>query len=154
MIKQGTIPKDQMTQEEQMRVAKEKQEKAQRPPEPIEKAQMMLAQAEIQKAQADIAEVRSKTSDRMEKVKLEMIKLQQKEREVQLKERESMLKIQKEQNQQILDAIKGQSEDVKVQAEALATLIKSTGADAYISPRLIKAIEEQTNIVLEEQKEL
>jgi len=154
MIKQGSIPKDQMTKEEQMRVAKEKQEKASRPPEPIEQAQMMLAKAEIQKAQADIAEVKSKTSDRMEKVKLEMIKLQQKEREVQLKERESMLKIQKEQNQQILDAIKGQSEDVKVQAEALATLIKATGADAYLSPSIIKAIDEQTKIVLEEQQEL
>jgi len=154
MIKQGAIPKDQMTQEEQQRVAKEKKDKAQRPPEPIEKAQMMLAKAEIQKAQADIAEVKSKTSDRMEKVKLEMIKLQQKEREVQLKERESMLKIQKEQNQQILDAIKGQSEDVKVQAEALATLIKATGADAYLSPTIMKAIDEQAQIVLEEQKEL
>lgn len=154
LLKQGMIPFDQMTEDEQAQA----QQAAQQPQEPS--AEMVLAQAEMQKAQADMlaqqtkqqelqlraADVQAKYQGQAEKLQsetaLNMAKVEQGQQQIDMQAQQQQQAQQLEMMRLLLEQQKAQADEVAKLASALKSIKDATGADAIVSPTAARAYEE------------
>jgi len=154
-LQNGTIPFDQMTEEEQA----EARQAAQQPPEPS--PDMLFAQAEMQKAEADMAAQQNKQTE----LQIQAAKLQaeaqgrtdklQSETAVNIakvEQGQQSLDLQAQQQQftQMLEMQKAMMNELATQAKALKDLKDATGADAIINQNVAKAYDNVANNLTDE----
>jgi hypothetical protein len=89
-IRNGTIPQEQLTNEE-LQAIQEQQQNQQQQPDPM----MVAAEAEMQKAQADMAQAQNKSQEMQMNGQIEMAKIQLAQQELALKQQEQELDVQK-----------------------------------------------------------
>lgn len=154
-LQNGTIPFDQMTEEEQA----EAQQAAQQPQEPS--PDMLFAQAEMQKAEADMVAQQNKQTE----LQIQAAKLQaeaqgrtdklQSETAVNIakvEQGQQSLDLQAQQQQftQMLEMQKAMMNELATQAKALKDLKDATGADAIINQNVAKAYDNVANDLTDE----
>ena len=100
-----------------------------------DQAALAIAQAEYQKAQAETADIISKTKEREGKLALGLKGLGLKAREIENKENESLSKL-------ILQKQKQQDEQIRMLADTLLQLKNAIGADAIMTPSVVKDYEQ------------
>lgn len=140
MLLQGLIPQSQMTKEEQAMLKQvEENKKANKDLSPLDQANLMIAQAELQETQG-------KNQERALKIQLEGQKLQ-------LREFELSLKAQEAQTKASLQATTEMVKLIQTQAETLKAIKEAMGADAIVSPTVVRAYDEQAMDLLKSLKQ-
>lgn len=143
-LQNGTIPFEQMTEEEQAQA----QQAAQQPPEPS--PDMLFAQAEMQKAEAEIlgqqnkqTELQIRAMDMQAKYQGQTDKLQSETAlnlaKVEQGQQSLDLQAQSQQFTQMLEMQKAMMNELATQAKALKDLKDATGADAIINQNVVEA---------------
>ena len=170
-IRNGTIPQEQLTDEELQAMQKQQQNQQQQP-DPM----MVAAEAEMQKAQADMATAQNKSQEMQNNVQIEIARIELAREELALKRQHQELDVQKfmrekddkfnveaakiDQGQQKLDlqsqnqsfnAMMAQQKQMLAEftaaANALNTMRDAIGAESIVSPTAIGAYEEVAGMV-------
>ena len=143
-LQNGTIPFEQMTEEEQAQA----QQAAQQPPEPS--PDMLFAQAEMKKADAEMlnqqnnqAELQIKAMDMQAKYQGQTDKLQSETAlnlaNIEQGQQKLDLQVQQQQFSQMMEMQKAMLDELSAQAKALKDLKDATGADALINQNVAEA---------------
>ena len=168
MLLNGTIPLEQMTDEERANYEQE-QAQAQQQPQ-TDPAAMAMAEAEMIKGQADMLNAQNKQAEiqiKAQQLQLEAAKIDlQRQSNVENTQSQTALnlaKIEQEQQKIDLSAQRQQADTMmqmqkqivdtqKAQAEILNLLKQATGADAIMSPTVVRAYEETAQELTDEPK--
>tara|TARA_R110000803_G_scaffold199422_1_gene263480 strand:+ start:2470 stop:4617 length:2148 start_codon:yes stop_codon:yes gene_type:complete len=89
-IRNGTIPQEQLTDEE-LQAMQQQQQNQQQQPDPM----MVAAEAEMQKAQADMAQAQNKSQEMQNNVQLEVAKIELEREKIGLQRQQQELDVQK-----------------------------------------------------------
>tara|TARA_R110000765_G_scaffold150503_1_gene253135 strand:- start:12844 stop:15042 length:2199 start_codon:yes stop_codon:yes gene_type:complete len=163
MVRNGTIPESQLTDEERDQMAQAQQAAAQQPPE--QTPEQKIADAEIGRVQAETADVQVKAQLKQEELRIKeqdsLLKNQTAADRTQLLELTLMLKQQAQQssdqqamNKAMMDGQASIIDNLNTQAQTLKILGESMGADAVISQGGVEAYAQQTEIVADQQDDI
>ena len=168
MLANGMIPLEQMTDEERANYEQE-QAQAQQQPQ-TDPAAMAMAEAEMIKGQAEMLNAQNKQAElqiKAQQLQLEAAKIDlQRQSNVENTQSQTALnlaKIEQEQQKIDLSAQRQQADTMmqmqkqivdtqKAQAEILNLLKQATGADAIMSPTVVRAYEETAQELTDEPK--
>lgn len=141
LLMSGAIPEDQLTDEEKEQMMAAQQQPQEATPE------QKIADAEIGRVEAETADVISKTQERQHKGELAEFKLM-------LQQQEQERKAQQDELNAMVKGMQATAEAIQTGAETIETLKSIIGAEGIVTPDLLAAAQNQTEIVREQQEQI
>ncbi len=140
MVLSGSIPEDQLTDEEMATVAAIQQQQAEAQANQVDPAQA-IAQAELEKAQAETADTISKIEER--EAKMEMTRI------------EALLKTQQQQFENILAESKAKMAELQAEADVMKTIREAMGSKVnMVTEESVEAFNNQAEQVVDTQEDI